>query len=204
VSWFRAHGTQANPLTGNKKGQFDLEFTGNLTSKVVSFRIADVSVKSDIAIDAYWCPFISGGGLPGWVDLPLEKPAYKFMFTAAMQGCALVVTTSPTPKHIRVYHHQHPEKISKYSASPQIWKAIEEVGQKQVSILDYEKYSVKGQTNVTNAFNFLAYKNERWSYVTQSHFIENLIGPKGTADSVKLTRNLGYGNKGVSIKAVSE
>jgi hypothetical protein len=146
VSWFRdigANNAQINGLNVPKAGAFDLMPTG-IAPRRAQFRIAPVGgVIGDVGIGAYWCPFVQGGGLPGWVDLPLHQPAHNFMFTAAMQGCALVVTQSPVANHMRVYHHQHPD-----GANNGIWQALHAVGQPVISILDYPDYGQAGLNGI--------------------------------------------------------
>ena len=199
VSWFRnigANNAQINGLNVPKAGAFDLMPSG-IAPPRVQFRIAPVGgVIGDVGIGAYWCPFVQGAGLPGWVDLPLHQPAHNFMFTAAMQGCALVVTQSPVANHMRVYHHQHPD-----TANNGVWTALHTVGQPVISILDYPDYGQAGLNgNAPNAFNFLFYRNGNWSYVTQAHILTNVMGPNGL--TVQVSRRPGHGNNGVSISSV--
>ena len=201
VSWFRdmANNVQVVALKVPKAGLFDLVPTG-IDPRRAQFRIAPAFVRGDVGIGAYWCPFLPGGGLPGWVDLPRRNPAHNFMFTAAMQGCALVVTGSPTSNNIRVYHHQHPDP--NHNAAPAIWGAIHQVGQAVISILEYNDYGATGlQGNAPNAFNFLLYRNAHWNYVTQAHTLANVVGPNGGL-TVQVNRRPAHGKNGVSITAV--
>ena len=76
------------------------------------------AISGDLPISAYWIPYLVGGGLPGWVDIPRRWALWRIVLTAAMQGCALVVTSSPaSPAHFRVFHNQHPEMSSTWTAN---------------------------------------------------------------------------------------
>ena len=117
VSWFMKD--QANSINQQrnrilntaKSGTFDL--LGDGQAKEVILAPTGNPLHTDALITAYWCPFIQGNVLPGFVDIPRHNPQHNFVFTAAMNGCALVATTSPFGKNmIRIYHHQHPESVS--------------------------------------------------------------------------------------------
>ena len=93
-----------------------------------------------------------------------------------MQGCALVVTSSPaSPAHFRVFHNQHPEMSS-------TWTAMGGAGITSViSNLDYTQYGNPAGPDggMTNAFNLLWHPRGRaWSYVSQSNRFIPL--PRGT------------------------
>lgn len=156
-------------LNQNKAGLFDLVITGGNT-----VRLTDASpgtghqIQNDVAIPAYWCPFLPGGGLPGWVDVPRFNPQRRFVFTAAMQGCALVVTDSPaSPQLFRLSHNQHP-------GAQATWTAMQQIGiTAVVSTLSWAQYGNQAPAapvNVTNAFNFLwRPPGQAWSYIAQSN-----------------------------------
>ena len=200
VSWFRnmANNGAVVGLGVPKAGQFDLLPTGINPSRV-QFRIAPVGgIIGDAAIGAYWCPFDSGGELPGWVDLPMHNPAHNLMFTMAMQGCALVVTGSPLANHFRVYHHQHPDMSH---AAAAVWGAIHAQGQPVISVYTFDDYGLAGLNgNAPNAFNFLLYRNGNWNYVTQAHTLTNVMGPNGLF--IQVNRRPVHGNNGVSIASL--
>ncbi|MBK8975647.1 MAG: hypothetical protein IPM29_06950 [Planctomycetes bacterium] len=163
VTWFRniANAGAVGPLNIAKHGQFDLQFVEMNPERKVLFTVANGPVLGDMPIAAYWCPFLAGNGLPGFVDVPRANPAHPFVFTAAMQGCALVVTDSPAGAgQIRVYHHQHPDNNA-------VWQQIGAQGQEPVSVLTFDDYGVEGAA--TNAFNFLWYRNAKWNFVTLAH-----------------------------------
>lgn len=197
ISFFRQDpgaGAAVAVLDAAKSGGFDLDFAGLLPERRSVLRVSPAPLMGDAPIQAYWCPFVSGGGLPGWVDLPTLNPPWRFMFTASMQGCALVVTPSPVANHIRVYHHQHPTD----GPSQSVWNALNGVGQQVSSILAYDDYGVAGVAGpqVANALNFLYYRNGRWNFVTQAHvFVQ-------TAMTLGVRRRAGHGNNGVSIASV--
>jgi hypothetical protein len=199
VTWFRdigANNAAINALSLAKAGSFDLVPT-SIAPRRVMLRIAPPGgIVADAGIGGYWCPFVQGGGLPGWVDLPRQAPAHNLMFTAAMQGCALVVTQSPVANHIRVYHHQHPD-----GANNGVWQALHAVGQPVLSILDYADYGPAGLNgNAPNAFNYMLFRNGMWNYVTQAHTLTNVMGPNGLV--IQVNRRAGHGNNGVSITSV--
>lgn len=176
LTWFRRAvmpangatlGTLNNTLGLAKFGMFDLEAVSVST---VEFKVVGVAGGTEPAIQAYWCPFIQGGGLPGWVEIPKRNPVSPFMFTAAMNGCRLVVT-GRSATHFRVYHHQHPDSGGQLAAS--IWGAIAAEGHPIVSHFGYDEYGVgEGFPHAPNAFNFLYYRNGLWNYVSQPQFFD--------------------------------
>ena len=166
VSWFMKD--QANNinqqrnriLNGSKTGAFDL--LGEGQAKQVALAPTGNPPHSDPLITAYWCPFVQGNVLPGFVDIPMHNPEHQFVFTAAMNGCALVTTTSPLGSNmLRVYHHQHPD-------SPHINNLIKAQGQTIISSINANDYCHRDQKiPAPNAFNFLLYKEGRWKYAVQ-------------------------------------
>lgn len=166
VAWFmRNQGVQANQyqnlyLNMAKEGSFDLQGDGQ-ARQVILTPVGNVT-HHDQPISAYWCPFIQGNGLPGFVDIPTYRPRHRFVFTAAMNGCALMVTSSPLgPGMIRVYHHQHPGDLG-------INQLILQQGQEVLSFISFGDYgSINQQVPAPNAFNFLYYRNSGWRYVLQ-------------------------------------
>lgn len=162
-------------LNAAKVGQFDLVLSGSAgANKVV---LTDASIGSghviarDAPIPAYWCPFLPGGGLPGWVDVPRASPPLRFIFTAAMQGCAYAVTSSPAGAgFFRVFHNQHPTTAS-------TWQAITQAGANVLSTLTYDQY---GGGGLTNAFNILwRPPRKAWSYVSQTNRFVPSAPPRG-------------------------
>jgi len=200
VNWFRnvANGGALAGVNLAKFGQFDLMPSG-INPARTQFRVAPPPpIIGDAGIAGYWCPFLQGNGLPGWVDLPRVNPASNFMFTPAMQGCALVVT-NPGGGNIRVYHHQHPEDT--HIAAAAIWGAINHLNHPIISILEYNDYGTAGlHGNAPNAFNFLYYRNATWNYVTQAHTLDNVVGPNGL--TLQVNRRMLHGNNGVSIQSL--
>jgi hypothetical protein len=147
-------------LNALKQGNFDLQGDG-LAQQVVLTPVGNV-LQGEQPIAAYWCPFVQGNGLPGFVDIPRFNPQYRFVFTAAMNGCALMVTTSPLgPNMIRVYHHQHPGNAG-------INQLIQAQGQEVISFVSFDDYgNANQQVPAPNAFNFLYYRNGGWRFVLQ-------------------------------------
>ncbi len=150
-----------------KEGLFDL--AGPIAANNVDLGVSGNHVHNDAPIRAYWCPFIQGNVLPGFVDVPRAQPDSPFVFTAAMNGCAFVITDSPNHGYFRVYHHQHPD-------SAFIWNLIHQQGQVVRSFLGFAEYGVAANVApnavaAPNAFNFLHYQFGMWSYVVQrQHF----------------------------------
>ncbi|MCA9187016.1 MAG: hypothetical protein R3E01_03890 [Pirellulaceae bacterium] len=120
-----------------------------------------VSVGSEPLIRAYWCPFLAGTQEIGHVDVSKAKPAYEFVFTAAMQGCWFVVTDAGTD--FRVHHHQqHP-------ADKTAWKNLNAPQDSTISTLEYTEYGDRDNAeSMINAFNFLIRTDGRWNYVAQT------------------------------------
>ncbi len=143
-----------------KEANFDLaRGETNEGKNVYDLRLCNSLVKNDIPINGYWCPFIQGNTLPGYVDIPRYNPIYRFVFTPAMNGCAFVVTNSPKGRDwFRVYHNQHP---GMRSVTDLIRR---ESGEDLFSYFSFNDY---GTQNNPNAFNFLHYRNSTWMYVSQ-------------------------------------
>lgn len=166
IAWFMqnqaGHASQQQNLVLNvaKQGVFDLQGDGQ-ARQVILTPVGNTQ-HGDQPIAAYWCPFVQGNVLPGFVDIPRYNPEHKFVFTAAMNGCALVVTASPVGSHmIRVYHHQHPD-------SAHINQLIQEQGPAVTSLIGFDDYGhVEQQDPAPNAFNFLYYRSGGWKFVLQ-------------------------------------
>ncbi|MGY2293700.1 hypothetical protein ACW9H6_28540 [Pseudomonas sp. SDO528_S397] len=143
-----------------KMGSFDL--IGEPETAQVILTPVSQPKHNDVAIRAYWCPFIQGMVMPGFVDLPKYNPPMKFMFTAAMNGCALVVTETPGDNSkIRVYHNQHPHEAT-------VNNFISSQGQPIKSLLVFEDYGRDtGNLPAPNGFNFMHYRNGGWRIFTQ-------------------------------------
>lgn len=159
-------GQRIGMLTHVKMGHFDLRWT-NRGQNVVDLTVVNANAGgNDPPILAYWCPFIQGHGLPGYVDVPRRNPQTPFVFTAAMNGCALVATDSPQgAAYFRLYHHQHPNAQA-------VWNQINNLNQPVHSIVNWNDYAnVVGGHGVANAFNFLYYRNSRWVYVLQPQIL---------------------------------
>lgn len=164
-------------LNTAKQGTFDFVLTGNRNSNKVVLTDASPgsghAIVGDVPIPAYWCPFLPGGGLPGWVDVERASPNMRFVFTAAMQGCCYVVASSPASlRHFRVFHNQHPDMAS-------TWQAIQASGATNVySQLTYTEYGNAG--GMTNAFNILHRPQRKaWSYLSQSNRFVPSVPPPG-------------------------
>ena len=172
-------------LNGAKFGVFDLVPTGgNSVRLTYASPGTGHHIVGDRPIWAYWCPFLAGGGLPGYIDIPRISPKRRLIFTAAMQGCALVITASPASREsFRVYHHQHPESL-------QVWDKIWAQGTRgRTSMLSYEQYGnpTGADGGMTNAFNFLWRPRGRaWSFVSQSNkFVPLPMGTRIERDLAK-------------------
>ncbi len=176
-------------LNAAKSGMFDLVPAGRANANKVVLTDASPgsghAVVRDAPISAYWCPFLAGGGLPGWVDVPRAHPPQRLIFTAAMQGCCYVVTTSPAGRgNFRVFHNQHPETAA-------TWQAIAGQGASVLSTLTYDEY---GGGGLTNAFNILwRPTGKAWAYVSQTNSFVPSPPPPGVRNyrpTIAIERNL--------------
>lgn len=143
-----------------KEAQFDVARVevdeGNIVNDL---RMCNTAVTNDTPINGYWCPYISGNTLPGYIDLPRRNPKHRFVFTPAMNGCAFVVTNSPRgAEWFRLYHNQHPHQ-----------RLISDLIQRESgdTLQSYFSFEDYGTQDNPNAFNFLYYRNSNWVYVSQ-------------------------------------
>jgi hypothetical protein len=99
-----------NLINNSKDGVFDFqEWKGNVKLRFLGSAAGGATVVNDTGVLAYYCPFNGGNqSPPGWVDIPRATALHRFVFTPTMNGCAFVITDSPTPNCFRVHHHQHP------------------------------------------------------------------------------------------------
>lgn len=113
-------------------------------------------------IGAYWCPFIQGGGLPGFVEIPARHPRHVFVFTAAMNGCSLDITRSPRARDmLRVYHNQHPGQAL-------CTRKILQQGEPILASVGFDRYGDPTlRQPAPNAFNLLYYTGGRWQCLVQ-------------------------------------
>lgn len=149
-----------------KEANFDL-VRGDAGSgrNLYDFRLCSDRTNNDVPIRAYWCPFIQGNELPGYVDIPRHNPQYQFLFTPAMNGCAFYVTASPESEEmIRVYHNQHPDSES----------IKEKIGSEPISTFSFSEY---GTESNPNAFNLMCYRNDEWHYISQPQ--QFTVGERG-------------------------
>lgn len=178
-------------LNDNKRGVFDLRKVEDGQVELAYGGVKNYALKNDSWIEAYWCPFLNGKDMPGWVDVPRANPFHTLVFTAAMQGCAFVLTDSPESKdRFRVFHNQHPEYASTWKAMykefPNL-KIISIFSYKAAEVnADYRQYATQDgygspdKKIATNAFNLLVWdKNTKtWKYLSQSH----ILTPSGGMD----------------------
>jgi hypothetical protein len=182
-------------LNDIKVGQFDFLKTGGNSCELRILtpwnlaKLGSGSLAADTPITAYWCPFLPGIDEVGNVDIPTANPSYRFILTAAMQGCWFAVKPSPHAGHFRVFHNQHPD-------NPKSWTAM---GGKDdaISFLEYGEYGQaggEGGTYATNAFNCLWYDGQSWKYLSQSNrFVPGAKGFSIARDATKpiLQKNAG-------------
>jgi hypothetical protein len=149
----------------------------------------------DFAVAAYWCPFLGGKEAVGWVDVPRQNPEYRFVLTAAMQGCWFVVTeTVPAnPGMMRVHHHQHPAEAALWQKMTPPTHLPSHVNAPQGSsaplrTMEYSVYGAeeKGAATSANAFNVLHHKDGAWRFLSQAQLLTPQ--PKG----FKATRNRAF------------
>lgn len=155
-----------NLLPIAKMGNFDFQPTAGAPGgrPQVKFATINNNPTMDAALTAYWCPYVNGNGIPGFVDVPRTNPTYNFVFTAAMNGCAFIITDSPLGGgHFRVYHHQHPGTAAIdnliLAATPNI-----------ITTFGFDQYGngALAGLNLPVAFNFLYYRNGGWVIVSQA------------------------------------
>lgn len=172
-----------NLINNSKAGAFD--FQDWKSNVKIRFAGGAGKVVNDMPILGYFCPFIQGESEPpGWVDVPRSTPLHQFVFTPTMNGCAFVITDSPTAGHFRVHHHQHPvgpERKTEIACAG----ATRELD--RFSEAEYDIGSTKDR--VKNAkffgtFNFLHMKGADWYFVSQASEWSAL----GQGDSVEWTR----------------
>jgi hypothetical protein len=158
-----AHGQLRDML---KLGNFD--FTGAALTWTVPFKPVTSGVLGNEApITAYWCPYKIGQEPPGYVDVPRRNPAYDFVFTGAMNGCAFVVTNSAKGGNFfRLYHLHNAGTVSNWNmfANMQI-----------ITILTYDDYGYANNEGsmdrISTSFNFLYYRFGKWNIISQPQFI---------------------------------
>lgn len=162
----------------------------------LQFRMLDAG-----GIDAYWVPYHSEVGLPGYADVERVNPVYHYVFTPGMNGCAWVVTGSPLgANYMRIYHHPHPERkegqITRVvngqdvvvnvvdGTSDAIWQAIRDEGQPILKTLTFAEYNggPLPTTQAPVAFNFLYYQPtiRTWNFGFQPQYttIHSQKGPQ--------------------------
>jgi hypothetical protein len=150
--------------------RFDLDAVDGVWGMGVS--TVEFRMKADGA-NAYWIPYVAGGGLPGYADILRDNPPVKFAFTAGMNGCMLVVTESPLGNaYVRVYHHQHPND----DREDGVWAKIRELGMEELSYAgdaDYDGGQLAHGHNPV-AFNCMYHRNGLWNYILQPQSFDAL------------------------------
>ncbi len=145
-----------------KYGAFDLSADGGQAW----LREASLTAATggDQALVAYWCPFAQSNGKAGFVDIPKTKPATDYVFTAAMNGCSLIVTASDKPDCFRLHHHQHPGGVSRA-----IVNAASGITERAIVFefaeVDYNTPATAGTFFQT--FNFLRFEAGKWKLYSQ-------------------------------------
>lgn len=149
----------------NKYGFF--QFTKAPKMNEAEFTPVGGGCAGDLTLSAYWCPYLTGIGLPGYVDFSAVNPERNFIFTAAMSGCSLEVTRTPNrPGMLRVYHNQHPtSKIVRDKVLAQGEPIL-----KSITFDDYGRSTVGN--SFPNGFVFLHYSNDGWQLVAKSQYYE--------------------------------
>ncbi|WP_431689015.1 hypothetical protein [Hahella sp. NBU794] len=153
-------------LPYTKMGSFDLQPAATPVGgrRQSRFAVIHDHPANDSALTGYWCPYVNGAGLPGFVDVPRHNPQHRFVFTAAMNGCAFFITESPLGgAYFRVYHHQHPGNVG-------VNNLISAVTPNVISVFDFSQYGNDNLPglNLPVAFNFLYYRNSGWVVVSHA------------------------------------
>ncbi|MEM9489652.1 MAG: hypothetical protein AAGC55_10935 [Myxococcota bacterium] len=133
-------------------------------------------------IRGYWFPYLpptpeeatvarTGAGpsaVFGWVDIPKHNPEYPFCFTGSMQGCHIVVATSPAnpSTHYRVYHYPNVSSHwpTRGNMAFNYWPS--RTGGEPVAWLDDLAYEHQAP-HAVDAFNFLYHDGTRWRIYIQ-------------------------------------
>jgi len=117
---------------------------------------------------AYYFPYKIGMATEaehmGYVDIPVDDPPFRFVFTGQMNGCHLVVTGSPVAGHFRAWHYQSPGN------KPHFNKA-NFPGQPIYDWLTDAEYAGVVKNDEVGAFNFLHHDGSRWNLCSQPHQI---------------------------------
>lgn len=164
INWLREAGKPVDTVNRRlvfmadalKEANFDLVCGKDSQGmRVYDLRLCCDRTDNDVPIRAYWCPFVQGDVLPGYVDIPRKNPEYQFLFTPAMNGCSFDITDSPNGADMmRVYHNQHPDS-----------KSIKrEIGKDPISTFSFDEYGTKSNPN---AFNLMQYRDDGWHYISQ-------------------------------------
>ena len=145
-----------------KYGAFDISQDGGQ----VWLREASLSAATggDQALVAYWCPFSQSNGKAGFVDIPKTKPLTDVVFTAAMNGCSLMVTAAAKPENFRLHHHQHPTGTSRAIVNTASG-IVETAVVFEFAEADYNTPATVG--GFFQAFNFLRFQAGRWKLYSQ-------------------------------------
>ena len=153
-------------INNTKSAVFDFAKKGFFSSQAMFTYIKGTEkIANDVGVLGYFCPFNQGTATPGWVDVPRHLALHRFVFTPTMNGCAFVITNSPTAGCFRVHHHQHPGPGEVAMAG----------GGVELDRLAVAEYSPHGDDTVTlltqkklfGCFNFLRHDGTRWKFVSQ-------------------------------------
>lgn len=148
-----------------KYGAFDIVPDGGQVWLREASGALNAAAGGDQALIAYWCPFAQSNGPAGHVDIPKTKPATDTVFTAAMNGCSLIVTACPgKADHFRLHHHQHPAGTSRaiVNAASGITEGAIVF---EFAEADYNTPATVG--GFFQAFNFLRFTGGRWRLHSQ-------------------------------------
>jgi hypothetical protein len=161
---FAAIGRNINAINTTKAGLFDFqEWKSNVKIRFLGLASANASPEKDTAVLGYFCPFNGGNDdPPGWVDVPRVLALHRFVFTPTMNGCAFVITDSPTPGCFRVHHHQHPKTPTHDAEKPLVGAANEF---DRFSVAEYDLGSTDQRVRdgtFFGTFNFLYLKDDEW------------------------------------------
>jgi hypothetical protein len=181
----RSADANQNMINNSKVGYFDFqEWQGNVLLRFLGVGLgAAAGVVNDNVLLAYYCPFrpvnpgtgTGGSDAPGWVDVPTGVPLHNFVFTPTMNGCAYVITNSPTANHFRVHHHHHPTHANDPAEIPCQGAALE-FDRFDESEYDLGSTAQRAQEgSYFGTFNFLWYaRGAGWNFMSsmsewQSH-----------------------------------
>ena len=140
--------------------------------------------NTDHPVEGYFFPYSSPPGgradvdagrwgiaQMGQVDFPRADPLYDFVFTGAMNGCAIVVTESPLGfSHYRAYHYPNPDSYPRFK-DPNVWpfRVLHWFGFDRYCGTSYAPPPRRDEIQYPDGWNFLHFYRGAWHVYSQHH-----------------------------------